>query len=221
MIVCLRVLQTQPHSYMVEVTAISHSRSSNQFLVGFQHVSYMARQGGRVQLEQSEMRLALNMAKMAKEVFSHTAIEETQQLIKKPNAEVREENKRGIVFARHNKARAAIERHPAMVRENLTDGCLPYQDGTAMNPQTHRRCKETGAPPPRPVPPRHGTPLAPPNDSEITQSTETEGVPPGYVYIHSLLPCARFVNLDPYAKDLMRDKDFIPDLLTDEGPFTS
>jgi hypothetical protein len=29
----------------------------------------MARQGGRVQLEQSDMRLALNMAKMAKEGF--------------------------------------------------------------------------------------------------------------------------------------------------------
>jgi hypothetical protein len=30
----------------------------------------MARQGGRVQLEQSDMRLALNMAKMAKEGIS-------------------------------------------------------------------------------------------------------------------------------------------------------
>jgi hypothetical protein len=37
----------------------------------------MARQGGRVQLEQSDMRLELNMAKMAKEVFSRAAIEET------------------------------------------------------------------------------------------------------------------------------------------------
>jgi len=48
----------------------------------------MARQGGRVQLEQSDMRLALNMAKLAKEGFSRTAIEETKYLIKKPPAEV-------------------------------------------------------------------------------------------------------------------------------------
>jgi hypothetical protein len=48
----------------------------------------MARQGGRVQLEQSDMRLALNMAKIAKGGISHAAIEETQQLNKKPHAEV-------------------------------------------------------------------------------------------------------------------------------------
>ena len=38
-----------------------------------------ARQGGRVQLEQSDIRLALNMARMAKGGFSRAAIEETQQ----------------------------------------------------------------------------------------------------------------------------------------------
>jgi len=48
----------------------------------------MARQGGRVQLEQSDMRLALNMAKMAKGGFSRAAVEGTQQLIKKPPAKV-------------------------------------------------------------------------------------------------------------------------------------
>jgi hypothetical protein len=85
----------------------------------------MARQGGRVQLEQSDMRLALNMAKMAKGGISRAAIEETQQLIKKPRAEVREEKKRGVEFPGHNKVKAAIEIHPAMVCENQTDGCLP------------------------------------------------------------------------------------------------
>jgi hypothetical protein len=97
----------------------------------------MARQGGRVQLEQSDMRLALNMAKMAKGGISRAAIEETQQLIKKPRAEVREEKKRGVEFPGHNKVKAAIERHPAMFRENHTDGCLPCQNGTAKNPETH------------------------------------------------------------------------------------
>jgi hypothetical protein len=38
----------------------------------------MAQQGGRVQLEQSDMRLALNMAKIAKEGISHATIEETK-----------------------------------------------------------------------------------------------------------------------------------------------
>jgi len=50
----------------------------------------MARQGGRVQLEQSDMRLALNMAKLATCGFSRATIEEMQQLIKKPRAELRE-----------------------------------------------------------------------------------------------------------------------------------
>jgi len=48
----------------------------------------MARQGGRVQLEQFDMRLALNMARMAKGRFSRAAVEETQYLIKKPRAQV-------------------------------------------------------------------------------------------------------------------------------------
>jgi len=77
----------------------------------------MARQGGRVPLEQSDMRLALNMATMAKEKFCRTAIEETQQLINPPQAEIREETKWGVVFHTHNTVRAAIERHPAMVRD--------------------------------------------------------------------------------------------------------
>jgi len=51
----------------------------------------MARQGGRVQLEQPDMRLALNMVKMVKGGFSRAAIEEIQQLIKKPPTEVLEE----------------------------------------------------------------------------------------------------------------------------------
>jgi hypothetical protein len=43
----------------------------------------MARQGGRVQLEQSDIDLTLNMAKMAKEWFFRAVIEKTQFLIKK------------------------------------------------------------------------------------------------------------------------------------------
>ena len=95
----------------------------------------LARQGGRVQLEQSHMRLALNLAKIAKGGFSRTTIEETQQLIKKPRTEFREEKKRGVEFSVHTKVKAMMERHPAMVRTNQTDDCLPCQYGTAQNQQ--------------------------------------------------------------------------------------
>ena len=56
----------------------------------------MATQGGRVQLEHCDMRLALNMAEMAQEGFSCTAIEETQCLIKKPWPEFQEEKKQEV-----------------------------------------------------------------------------------------------------------------------------
>jgi hypothetical protein len=61
------------------------------------------------------MRPTLNMAKMAKGGFSRATIEETQYLIKKPCAEVREEKKRGVEFPGHKQVKAAIERHPAML----------------------------------------------------------------------------------------------------------
>jgi len=157
---------------------------------------------------------------MAKEGFSLTAIEEKQQLIKGPQAEVWEEKKRGVVFPGHNPVEAAMDRHPAMVREIQTDGCLPGRNGTATNPQTRWNCIGMTAPPPQPAPPRPWIPAAPPDHNKRTQSSETEGVPPGYVYIHTPLPSAQFFNLDPYTKDRMRDNDFILDLLTDEGAST-
>jgi histone H3/H4 len=48
------------------------------FLEVFTMSVTMARQGGRVELEQSDMRLALIMAKIPKGWFSPAAIEETQ-----------------------------------------------------------------------------------------------------------------------------------------------
>ena len=108
----------------------------------------MARQGGQVQLEQSDMRLALNMAKMTKEGFSRAAIEETKYLIEKPWAEVRENKKWGVEYSGHDKVKAAIQRHLAMLRQNQTSGCLPCQNGTAKNPQARSRRKGAGAPPP-------------------------------------------------------------------------
>jgi len=184
----------------------------------------MGRQGGQVQLEQSDMRLALNMAKMAKGGFSRAAIEETQFQIKKPRAKVWKKKKRGVEFPGHTYVTAVMERHPAMLRENHTDSCLPCQNGTAPNPQTRCRRNGTGAPPPErlgqptPQPTTHPpeTPLPPPGNNEASHISEMEGVPPRSVYIHTPTPSAQFFNLDAYAKDRKCDKDFNPDLLTDE-----
>ena len=59
-----------------------------------------------------------------------------QFLIKKHQASVREEKKRGVEFPAHNDVRAAMARHPAMLWENQMDGCLPCQNGIAHHPQT-------------------------------------------------------------------------------------
>ena len=182
----------------------------------------MARQGGRVQLEQSDMRLALNMAKMAKEGFSRAAIEETKYLIKKPGAEVREEKKRGVEFPGHKKVKAAIQRHPAMLRHNQTPGCLPCQNGTAKNPQTRWRRKGPGAPPParrrvrtpEPTPPPPGTPPAPTGTTSGPQPSEIVNLPAGYTHSHTACPSTEFLEDD---KDTEHDTDFNPDRLTDDG----
>jgi len=94
----------------------------------------MARQEGQVQLEQSDMRLALNMAKMAKEGFSRATIEETKSLMNKPCPQVSEEKKRGFEFPGYKEVKAAIQRHPAMLRQSQMAGCLTYENVTAKNP---------------------------------------------------------------------------------------
>jgi len=96
----------------------------------------MARQGGRVQLEQSDMGLALILANMAKEGFLRASIQETQFLIRNRRAEVREKERRGVEFPEHRQVKAARERQPAMLRQNHTAGCLLCHNGTAKNRQT-------------------------------------------------------------------------------------
>jgi hypothetical protein len=182
----------------------------------------VARQGGRVQLEQSDMHLALNMAKMAKEGFLRAAIEERKYLLKKPRAEVREEKKRGVEFPGHKQVKAAIQRHPAMLGQNQTSGCLPCQNGTAKNPQTRWTPKGTGAPPPTrrreqipaPTPPPPGTPPAPTSNTSGAQPAEIINLPAGYTYSHTALPCPEYFEDD---EDTEHDIDFDPDMLTDEG----
>jgi hypothetical protein len=67
--------------------------------------------------------------------------------IKKPWDEVPEEKKLGVEFPGHKQVEAAIQRHPVMLRQNHTSSSLRRQNGTAMNPQTPRRRKGTGAHP--------------------------------------------------------------------------
>jgi hypothetical protein len=84
----------------------------------------MARQGGWAQFGQSDMRLALDMANMAKGRFSQAAMEEAQEPIHEPPAEDREEMKPVVQSHGHYKVKVVIESHLAMVCENQMDGCL-------------------------------------------------------------------------------------------------
>jgi len=188
----------------------------------------MARQGGRAQLEQSNMCQALNMAKLAREGFSRAAIEETKYFIKTPRAEIREEKKWGVEFPGHNKVKASIQRHPAMLRQNQMSGCFPCQIGSAKNPQTRWRRKGTGAPPPtrrrvrtpEPTPHPPGTPPAPPTptgDTSGAEPSEIGNLLAGYTYSHTALLWAEFFDDD---EDTQHDTDFDPDMLTDEGQYT-
>jgi len=182
----------------------------------------MARQGGWVQLEQSDMRLALNMAKIAKEGFSCAAIEETKYLIKTQHTEVQEAQKRGVEFPGHKKVKAATQRHPAMLRQNKKSGCLPCQNATTKNPQTRWTCKGTGAPPaarcregiPEPTPPLPGTPPAPTSNSSEAEPAEIINLHAGHTYSHIACPCAEYFEDD---EDIKHDTDFDPDMVTDEG----
>jgi len=168
----------------------------------------------------AHMRLVSNMAKIGKWGFSRAAIEETQQLIKKPRTKVREEKKRGVQIPSHKQVKAAIASHPAMVSKYHIDGCLPCQNGTATNPQTRWRHKGTSAPPPEPAsptprtPPPPGTAPASPGETDGNKSYAIEGMPFRCVYRHSPHPNTQFFNHNAYAKDCKRDKDFFPGLLS-------
>jgi hypothetical protein len=168
------------------------------------------------------MRLVLNMAKMAKEGLSRAAIEETKYRIKKPRAEVREEKLQGVDFPWHKKVKAAIQRHPAMLRYNQTSGSLPCQNRTAYNLQTLWRLTGTGAPPPtrcrvqtgEPPPPPPGPPPASTGNTSGAQPSEIVNLPAGYTYSHKALPCAEFFEDD---EDSEHDTDFDLDMLPDDG----
>jgi len=120
--------------------------------------------------------------------------------------------------------KAAIQRHPAMLRHNRTAGYLPCQNGTAKNPQTSWRRKGTGAPPPdqrreptpEPTPPLPGTPPAPTSNTSGVQLSQIVKLPARYTYSNTALPCGEFVD----DEETEHDTDFDLDMLTDEGSYT-
>jgi len=188
----------------------------------------MARQGGRLQLEQSNMRLAFNTAKMAKGECSRAAIEETQFLIKKPHAEVQDEKQRGVEYPVDKKVKAAIGRHPAMLRQNLMARSLPCQNGTAKNVQIRLGRKGAGGPPPARrrlpspglMPSLPETPPGPTGNNSTAQRSAIINWPAGYAYSHPSLPSADFLTSYGSAQDSQHDTDFDSDMLTDEGTST-
>jgi len=94
----------------------------------------MAKQGGWVQLELSNMHLAYKKAEIAKEGFSCATMEEMQYQIKQLCSKLQEQEKRSIEFSGHQMVNGTMERLLAMVRENQTNSCIPCQYGTAQRP---------------------------------------------------------------------------------------
>jgi hypothetical protein len=169
----------------------------------------MAKQGGRVQLEQSDMRLALSMAKVAPRGFSWATTEETRHLIKKHQAVVREVRKWTDGFSGHKNVKAAMVTHMAMLWNNHPDSSLSCQCGTAQKSHTHWRLNGMGALLPdqlRQLRPEHmpclpRTPSVPFGYAERAHISEFNGVPPSYVYIRTPVPWPQLFNPDEYSKD--------------------
>jgi len=192
----------------------------------------MARQEGWVQLEHSNMCLAMNMAKLAKGGFLRAAIEEMQSIIKKPRTKVREEKKWGVEFPGHEKVTTAMERHPALLRQTHTARCLPCQNGTATYSETPCRCKKEGPLPPKwrrqqsPMPTPESMPpppgMPPPTASHTSgdQSFQIVNLLAGFVYSHISFHCAESFTLDASAHNSQNETDFDPDMLTDERTAT-
>jgi len=157
-------------------TQISFLEAGTHFLKVFNMSATMARQAGWVQLEQSDMRLASDMARMATGGFSCAGIEEPQYLVTQLHTEVQEETKRGVEFPGNRKVKDALEKDPAMHHENHTDGSLPCPNGNVMNLQTHWRRNGTASTPdwhrwptPEQMPPMPGSPPVPPSGNAGAQ----------------------------------------------------
>jgi hypothetical protein len=98
----------------------------------------------------------------------------------------------GVQFPGLGDVHAALKKNLAMVRENLTEGCLQCQNDTAQNPQTCCRCKGNVEPPPD----RLGSPtveiiafppvtvIVPPSYDDEAYTSDINDVLLGQVFIH-------------------------------------
>lgn len=128
-------------------------------------------------------------------------------------------NNWAVQFPGHERVKAAMVRHPAMIGENQMAGCFPCQIARALNPQKRWRPKGTGAPPPdqlrQPTPKltHHlpGKTSVPPGDNERPDPSEIDGVLPGYANICIALPCFEFFDCDEDTEDCQCGNDFNPD----------
>ena len=184
----------------------------------------VARQGGQIQLEQSDMQLVLKMVKTAKGGYSQAAMEKMLFHIPKHHAVVQPEARWGVELPEHRKVKTVIEIQPSMFHETQTPGYLPCKNCRAKHLQSRWRCHGTFEPPldphrqpipePKPHPPR--IPPAVPSNDKGAVSSQIEGVPPGYMYIHTPPSKTHFLYLDAYSKNRKLNNDVIPDLMTDD-----
>jgi hypothetical protein len=171
------------------------------------------------------MYLALNMAKMTKEGFSRAAIEKTKYHMKKPPTEVREEMKRGVEFPGHKKMKAAIQRHPAMLRQTKCPPSFLTQMPSQRNrsnvgdakEQVHLHLPDAVCGFKEPTPPAPGTAPDPPGDTLRAQPSAIINFPAVYTYSHTALPSVEFFGDD---EDTEHDTDFDPDMLTNDSEYT-
>ena len=118
--------------------------------------------------------------------------------------------------------------HPAMLRENQPDCCLPCPNVPALNSQTCWRCKDTGAswpnhlrlPSPGLSPRLHGTPYLPPTNHDRAYDSEIEGVPPHFWYLYTALWWVKCLKPTEFTKDLKCKNESKSALLTVECPST-
>ena len=183
----------------------------------------VASQGGRVQLEQSDLHLAGKMAKMDIAGVLQTAIEVTQYLNIKLLPQVQQHQTHRAVFSGHETVKTAIERHPTMLCQNHTNRCLPCYNGTAVNALTHWSSNGMCVPPQdqdsQPAPESTPSlPTMPP--TPLHQASQTNHLQPGYLNLHTSLPSAPFFNLVSCAWDSQHDISYNPDMLTDKGTST-
>ena len=116
--------------------------AAEAYLIDHFTISYdLTRQAGRIQLEASDLRLALNLHDKFSHGVSQRNTEASLELIKKPRAEIREEKRRNIQFPGHASVKKEWKTHPAMDQVKQLDGCLECQDGIACNPLSrwHRK----------------------------------------------------------------------------------